>query len=58
MTSYVDLLGSIANVTNNNIGAFGTAFGASSTANSAFNTFYKDYEKISITAATCEAFTL
>lgn len=57
MTDYADLLGSIANVAGN-VGAFGTAFGGSSTSKSAYNTFYSDYERISVTNATCEAFKL
>lgn len=51
------MLGNIANVTDN-VGAVGTAFGGSSTSVDAFNAFYMNYERISVTAATCEAYTL
>lgn len=40
MTSYADLLGTIANVTSGNLGAFGSAFGGSSSAETANNAFY------------------
>lgn len=57
MTNYADLLGSIANVSGN-IGAFGTAFGGSPSSQKAFDSFYQEYERISVTQASCEVYKL
>lgn len=56
MESYADYLGQIANVTNGNVGAFGTAFGGSPSSQSAYNAFYNDQERISVTKAYCEVY--
>lgn len=49
MTDYADYLSDMADVYGGNVGYFGTAFGGSSYAVNAYNTFYQDYERISVT---------